>query len=64
MTDPKPPVQPQSCPKCGAPPDVRKAGANRVWVQCAKFGANGNCNVICSPQPNRKDAIAAWNRMK
>jgi len=49
------------CAKCGSPADVQKAGSNRHWVQCAKYGRNGNCNVIGDQADNRKAAIANWN---
>ncbi|MBB5192544.1 hypothetical protein HNQ50_003288 [Silvimonas terrae] len=52
------------CPRCGAHAEVRKAGANRVWLECSKYGRNGNCSMISTPQPNRKEAIAAWNKLK
>lgn len=52
------------CPKCGQPGELRKAGSNRVWVQCAKYGKDGNCTAISRPEANKKDAIASWNRMR
>jgi len=62
MPSPTPEINP--CPKCGAVAEVRKAGGNRVWLECSKFGRIGNCSVISTPQPNRKEAIAAWNKLK
>lgn len=58
------PISPKPCPKCGAPGEPRKAGNNRFWIQCAKYGANGNCSAISQQMPSKKEAIAAWNRMK
>lgn len=52
------------CPKCGQPGAIRKAGSNRVWVQCAKYGKDGNCTAISRPEANKKDAITVWNKMK
>ncbi|GAB3260275.1 Lar family restriction alleviation protein [Chitinimonas naiadis] len=56
-----PPLTPKPCKKCGSPGEVMKAGSNRFWVECAKFGRNGNCNVISAQAPNRKAAIQNWN---
>lgn len=55
------PLTPKPCKKCGSAGIPSKAGNNRFWVECAKFGRNGNCNAISSQEPNRKAAILAWN---
>ncbi|WP_374537904.1 hypothetical protein [Chitinimonas taiwanensis] len=60
MTD-NAPLTPKPCKKCGAPGQVMKAGSNRHWVECAKFGRNGNCNVISAAVSSRKAAIQDWN---
>ncbi|MEJ2792472.1 Lar family restriction alleviation protein [Iodobacter sp. LRB] len=55
---------PQACPKCGSKPEVTKAGSNRCWVQCSKFGKNGNCSAISQQGTTKKEAIALWNKLK
>jgi hypothetical protein len=55
------PNAPKPCKKCGFPGEVKKAGSKRFWVECAKYGRNGNCNVIGDQADNKKDAIARWN---
>ncbi|UXY14389.1 Lar family restriction alleviation protein [Chitiniphilus purpureus] len=54
-------LAPQPCAKCGAPAEVIKSGSNRYWVQCAKFGRNGNCSAIGLQANSRKEAIRNWN---
>ncbi|GAA5786369.1 hypothetical protein GCM10007860_04850 [Chitiniphilus shinanonensis] len=55
------PLLPKPCSKCGSPGEVTKSGSNRYWVQCAKFGRNGNCNAIGQQAASRKEAIRNWN---
>ncbi|QLG88275.1 Lar family restriction alleviation protein [Chitinibacter bivalviorum] len=64
MSDQAPAIQPQACPKCGAPAEQHKAGSNRFWVQCSKLGRQGNCSAIGQQGTNKKEAIAAWNKLK
>jgi hypothetical protein len=64
MSDQAPTVTAKPCPKCGAPAEPNKAGSNRFWVQCSKFGRNGNCSAISQQGTNKKEAIALWNAMK
>ncbi|WP_053937406.1 hypothetical protein [Amantichitinum ursilacus] len=64
QTAAQPVALPVPCPRCGAPGKICKAGANRVWVQCSKFGKDGNCSAISSPEPNKKAALATWARLK
>jgi hypothetical protein len=64
MTEPHTPANAAlPCHKCGAPAEVVKAGSSRHWVQCSRFGKNGNCNVIGRQTDARKTAIATWNAM-
>ncbi|WP_293938063.1 Lar family restriction alleviation protein [Iodobacter sp.] len=56
--------EPQPCPKCGSKPEVTKAGSNRCWVQCSKFGKNGNCSAISQQGSTKKEAIVLWNKLK
>ncbi|MBV8466338.1 MAG: Lar family restriction alleviation protein [Burkholderiales bacterium] len=60
MADNKP-ATPKRCAKCGSPGELMKAGSNRFWVQCAKYGRNGNCNVIGAQMETKKQAIERWN---
>ncbi|MDK2126454.1 Lar family restriction alleviation protein [Parachitinimonas caeni] len=62
MSD-NPALAPKPCRKCGASGEVIKAGSRRFWVQCARFGKNGNCNAIGSQADNRKEAIQNWNNI-
>ncbi|WP_374352552.1 hypothetical protein [Chitinimonas sp.] len=59
MTDS--PSQPKPCKKCGSPGLPQKAGSRRFWVQCARFGRDGNCNMIGDQADNKKDALLRWN---
>lgn len=61
---PKMTEEPKVCPKCGSKPEVTKAGSNRCWVQCSKFGKNGNCSAISQQGTTKKEAIALWNKLK
>ncbi|WP_273430656.1 Lar family restriction alleviation protein [Chitinibacter tainanensis] len=63
-TNPTPTISAQACPKCGAPAEPQKAGSNRYWVQCSKFGKNGNCNAISQQGSSKKEAIANWNKLR
>ncbi|MBV1774456.1 hypothetical protein KSF73_01880 [Burkholderiaceae bacterium DAT-1] len=49
------------CIKCGSAGELTKAGSRRFWVQCARFGKNGNCNQIGAQEDNKKDAVSRWN---
>ncbi|XZG69504.1 Lar family restriction alleviation protein [Chitinibacteraceae bacterium HSL-7] len=64
MSDIKPAVVAQPCPKCGAPAESCRAGSSRFWVQCSKFGRNGNCMAIGNQGESKKEAIANWNKLK
>jgi hypothetical protein len=55
------PLKPKPCAKCGSAGELMKAGSNRFWVQCAKYGRNGNCNVIGAQTETKKQAIERWN---
>lgn len=57
-------LQPQRCPKCGAPAELVKAGSRRLWVQCSRHPDKGNCNTIGGQADNKKEAIHNWNRLK
>ncbi|TJZ74267.1 Lar family restriction alleviation protein [Chitiniphilus eburneus] len=63
MTQPtdQPALAAKPCSKCGSPGEVTKSGSNRYWVQCAKFGRNGNCSAIGQQASSRKEAIRNWN---
>ncbi|MBB5019297.1 endogenous inhibitor of DNA gyrase (YacG/DUF329 family) [Chitinivorax tropicus] len=52
------------CPRCGQPGEMKKSGSNRFWVQCSKFGKDGNCKAIATICPNKAEAVAAWNKMR
>ncbi|WP_269531656.1 hypothetical protein [Chitinimonas sp. BJYL2] len=56
-----PALEPKRCKKCGFPGLVMKAGSNRWWVECEKFGRNGNCKAISDQASTRKAAIQNWN---
>ncbi|QNM96959.1 Lar family restriction alleviation protein [Chitinimonas koreensis] len=60
MTD-SAPLKPKPCRKCGSAGEVIKAGSRRYWVECARYGRNGNCNSIGDQADNRRDAIRNWN---
>ncbi|QLI83290.1 Lar family restriction alleviation protein [Chitinibacter fontanus] len=64
MSEQLPAATAQPCPKCGAPAEPQKAGSNRFWVQCSKFGKNGNCSAISQQGSNKKEALANWNKLK
>ncbi|WP_410497610.1 Lar family restriction alleviation protein [Chitinibacter sp. S2-10] len=64
MSDQVPTLKAQPCPKCGAPAEPQKAGSNRFWVQCSKFGRQGNCSAIGQQGSNKKEAIIEWNKLR
>jgi len=64
MSDVQPaPTALKPCKKCGAPGEHGRSGSSRFWVQCSKFGRNGNCNQIGQQGSSKKEAIALWNAM-
>ncbi|WP_084090325.1 Lar family restriction alleviation protein [Andreprevotia lacus] len=64
MTTPTPaPTPMKPCKKCGAPGEHGRSGSKRFWVQCGKFGRNGNCNQISQQADSKKEALALWNAM-
>jgi hypothetical protein len=59
-----PQLLPQDCPKCGQRGVVVKAGSRRYWVECARYGKNGNCSAIGQQADLRRQAIVNWNTLR
>jgi hypothetical protein len=56
--------EPQNCPECGAPAEVRNPKPRRWLVACTKNSelASGH-RVLGHPMFTKRDAILEWNKL-
>jgi hypothetical protein len=57
-------TEPQNCPQCGAPAEVRNSKLRRWFVACTKNSelASGH-RVLGHPMFTKRDAILEWNKL-
>jgi hypothetical protein len=57
-------VEPQQCPGCGSPVELKRSGSKWKFLCSANKGLNSQCKKEGHWMFSKKDAVRVWNEVK